>query len=522
MGTNDAKVVGEALAKVLPRTDRPWFRVSYLLRLNMLLLMPLMSSAIAGYDGSLMNGLQALPSWKRDFGNPQGHSLGAVNAAQSAGCVVVLPLVGMLADGLGRRWTLLIGAVVIILASVVQSVAVNLGMFIFSRALVGAGAITIIQPSPLLISELAYPTHRGILTALYWTFYYLGAILAAWSTYGLQKWNPDSHWAWRGPSILQGGLPVLQLLFWWYLPESPRWLIANCRYDEARSVLAKYHAGGDLQHALVDFEMIEITRAIELDAQSKDTKWSALFASVNRKRIFITVFIGFMSQWAGNSVVSYYLTLVLDSVGITNPDTQTLINGLLQLFNFGAAVMAAFLVNRLGRRTLFNWSGVGMAISFAIWTACSARFAIAGGESLGIAVIAFIFIYFFHYDIAYTPLVIAYATEILPYSIRSKGVSLSLAVIYSSLVLLSFLTPIALDAIQWRYYILFCCLLGVSVVVNWVLLPETRGRTLEEVADLFEDKKIAQDIQETKPEPANVDHVELVCDVKLQKGLGFP
>ncbi|KAF2845378.1 hexose transporter-like protein [Plenodomus tracheiphilus IPT5] len=514
MAAKDAKVVGEALAEVLPQTSKPWYRVPYLLSLNLLLLMPLMSSAVAGYDGSLMNGLQALPSWKRDFGNPQGHVLGAVNAAQSAGCVVALPIVGMLADNLGRRWTLLIGGMVVIMASIIQSVAVNLGMFIFSRALVGAGAITIIQPSPLLISELAYPTHRGILTALYWTFYYLGAILAAWSTYGLQKSNPDSHWAWRGPSILQGGLPTLQLIFWWYLPESPRWLIANGRYEEARSVLAKYHAGGDLQHPLINFEMIEITQAIELDARSKETKWSALFASVNRKRIFITVFLGIMSQWAGNGVVSYYLTLVLDSVGITNPDTQTLINGLLQVFNFAAAVMAAFLVDRLGRRTLFNWSGIGMTISFVIWTACSARFDISGTDSLGIAVIAFIFIYFFHYDIAYTPLVIAYPTEILPYSIRSKGISLSLAVIYSSLVLLSFVTPIALEAIEWRYYILFCCLLGVSVVVNWFMLPETRGRSLEEVNDLFEDTKIAQVAEQTKLGFGDVYHVEHVSDSK--------
>lgn len=161
----------------------------------------------------MMNGLQALPSWKRDFGNPKGYTLGAVNAAQSAGSIVVLPICGMLADKIGRKWTLLIGGITIIIASAIQAASINLGMFIFSRALVGAGAITIIQPSPLLITELAYPTQRGIYTALFWTNYYLGAIIAAWSTYGLQKNNPDSHWAWRGPSILQGGLPLLQLAF---------------------------------------------------------------------------------------------------------------------------------------------------------------------------------------------------------------------------------------------------------------------------------------------------------------------
>lgn len=111
-------------------------------------------------------------------------------------------------------------------------------------------------------------------------------------------------------------------------------------------------------------------------------------------------------------MVSYFLTLVLDTVGVTDPDTQTLINGLLQLFNFGAAVSAAFLVDRLGRRTLFLWSGFGMLISFVILTACSGVFNTTGNHSAGIAVIAFIFIYFFHYDIGYTPLLFGYTTEV--------------------------------------------------------------------------------------------------------------
>jgi MFS family permease len=208
------------------------------------------------------------------------------------------------------------------------------------------------------------------------------------------------------------------------------------------------------------------------------------------------------------------MTLVLDTVGIKNPDTQILINGLLQLFNFAAAVAAAFLVDRLGRRTLWNWSGIGMLISFIIWTVCSARFAVSGGNGLGIAVVVFIFIYFFHYDIAYTPLVFAYPTEILPYSIRSKGLSIDLAIVYSSLVVLSFVTPIALEAIAWRYYIVFCCVLAVSVVVNWFLLPETKGRSLEEISELFEDSNISAVTGDSKLEGGQVDIVEDISTAK--------
>lgn len=211
----------------------------------------------------------------------------------------------------------------------------------------------------------------------------------------------------------------------------------------------------------------------------------------------------------GNSVVSFYLTLVLDTVGVKDPDTQTLINGLLQLFNFVAAIIAAFLVDRLGRRTLWNWSGIGMLISFVIWTICSARFTIENSSGLGVAVIVFIFVYFFHYDLAYTPLVFAYPTEILQYSIRSKGLSLELGIVYGSLVVLSFVNPIALDAIGWRYYILFCCITAVSVVANWFLLPETKGRSLEEISELFDGQDVTGAAREaTKLECGDVSHID--------------
>lgn len=167
-------------------------------------------------------------------------------------------------------------------------------------------------------------------------------------------------------------------------------------------------------------------------------------------------------------MVSYYLTLVLDTIGITDPDTQTLINGLLQVFNFVAAGSAALLVDRIGRRPLFLWSALGMLISFIIWTACSAIVnGDDGNQAVGRAVIAFVFIFYFHYDIAYTPLLLGYPTEIFPYSIRSKGVTVELLAVYSSLIILAFVNPIALDRIGWRYYIFFCCFDVLVLVVTW-------------------------------------------------------
>jgi MFS family permease len=184
--------------------------------------------------------------------------------------------------------------------------------------------------------------------------------------------------------------------------------------------------------------------------------------------------------------VSYYLTLVLDTVGIKDPDTQTLINGLLQIFNFIAAGGAALLVDRLGRRTLFLWSAAGMLASFVIWTACSAVFDSTQANALGKTVIAFVFIFYFHYDIAYTPLLLGYPTEIFPYSIRSKGLTVELLSVYSSLIVLAFVNPIALDNIGWHYYIFFCCFDVLVLAVTWCAFPETKGYSLEEIAQVFD------------------------------------
>ncbi|GME77477.1 unnamed protein product [Ambrosiozyma monospora] len=492
-------VVGRALAPIIARDTVPWYKKRHLVLLNILLISPLLSSAAGGFDGSLMNGLQSLTTWKDEYDNPRGELLGFVNAALSFGCLMGAFVAGWSSDRWGRRTCLIAGSIGIIVCTVIQATAKGLPQLIVSRWLLGFASMFSGLPSPLLVTELAYPSHRGKLTALYNTFYYLGAILSSWACYGVSK--RLDKWGYMAPTLLQMAYPAIQLSLVWWLPESPRWYVSKDRYAEAKAVLTKFHAGGDESSELVNVEISEIVEAIEMEKQSKSTSWSELLKTPgNRKRTYIAVSFAIFAQWCGNAVISYYFTLVLDTIGYTSSDTQTLINGLLQLFNFGAAIFAAMMVDKLGRKVLLMWSSTGMLISYIIWTVMSQRFEVTQSKVYGQLVLAFIFIYFFHYDVAFTPLLISYCSEIFPYYLRSKGISIVNFVTQCALVIAQFCNSIAMDQLGWKYYIVFCVLDAVIVINIFFFYPETKGYSLEEIAEIFDGPNAAVDIEQANPE----------------------
>ncbi|KAH1913672.1 hypothetical protein KXW12_000445 [Aspergillus fumigatus] len=423
---------------------------------------------------AMMNGLQTLPQWRDTFGQPTGALLGFMNAvnpvAKEEGVVYwVCP-----ASDRGCR-------------AAVQAAAQNTPMFIVAGFLIGFATSFLSQPSPILVTELAYPTHRATATALYNTCFYLGAVLAAWSTFG--TFRLQSTWSWRIPSLLQQAIPAFQTAFVFWVPKSPRWLMANKKEEESRRILTKYHAGGDENSPLVEFELNEIAQALELEKASEHAPsyFELVRTGPNRHRTALAFLIAFFTQWNGCSVLSYYLALVLNTIGITAPAHQTLINGMLQIFNWIVAVCGgALLVDRVGRRSLFLVGTSGMLLSYIAWTVLNSEFAKTHDQRLGSAVLAFIFIYYFFYDISWTPLPVAYTAEIFPYTLRGRGMTINFVGTYFGLISGQFLNPIAMKDLSWRYYIVFCAILFVMVLAIYLWVPETKGRTLEEIAEVFD------------------------------------
>ncbi|KAF1961622.1 sugar transporter [Byssothecium circinans] len=480
--------ISDGLARVLPDDTRPWYQHSHLLYLNYFAISMGMLSAASGYDQSLMNGLQALPQWNNFMHHPRGAWLGFINAIQFATTAFSFPLSAYTCDRWGRKKGLLIGYAFLFLGAFLQAFGPNHVTFIIGRAFLGQPSAWWTCSAPLLVTELAYPTQRGFLTSLYNCGYYIGSTLVAWVTYGTRDYEDSYGWAWRIPSLLQIGIPVAVAPAVLLIPESPRYLISKDRVEKARATLTRFHAGGDETSPLVDFEMTEMLDTIQADTlAARTTTWLDLVRGKgNRHRAFISFTLGTFAQWNGVGVVSYYLPLVLKTAGVTGVTQQTLISGCLQIWNLLCAVGAAICVDKVGRRKLFLASSIGMLVSFILISALSGTFATSGNSAVGVAVIPMLFLYYGAYDIAFTPLLIAYPAEIWPYHLRARGIALTMISTVAALSFNTFINPIALDAIGWKYYVVFAVILVFVTGTIWFFYPETKGHTLEEMAVIFD------------------------------------
>lgn len=256
----------------------------------------------------------------------------------------------------------------------------------------------------------------------------------------------------------------------------------------------KFHAGNDEIRggALVDYELTEIKLAIQQERMfSEVTSYSDFFrTSANRKRLWILCWVGVFMQLSGNGLVSYYLGKVLTSIGIKSGDEQLIVNGELMVYNWGISlILALFVLNHLTRKAVFNTSVGGMLLCFTIWTVLSAINQQRDFEdkSSGKGVLAMIFFYYLFYNFSLNGYPFLYVTEIFPYSLRGKGLNIFTIVQYAVMIYNGFVNPIAMDVIEWKYYIVYCCILVVEFCICFFTFVETSGRTLEEVSEVFGD-----------------------------------
>ncbi|KAJ5684913.1 hypothetical protein N7536_007532 [Penicillium majusculum] len=473
--------------RLFPRVK--WWKQRNMRVLYFYILVLIATNTANGFDNSMMNGLQALSYWQGYFNHPKGPTLGLFNCVMSVGALAGLVILPYMLDRLGRRICLAFGSCFMLLGVALQSGSINFSMFIGARFILWFGDIIVICTAPLLITEISPAQDRAILVTISGATYHSGAFIAAWTTYGTLKIKND--WSWRAPSLIQGIFTLIMLAVVWWIPESPRYYVSKDQPEKALKMLAYYNAQGDESDEVVQLEFTEITTAIAMEKNGENSGSYVDFLRTpgNRKRLLIIISFGLFAQWSGNGLVSYYLNLLMDSIGIKDPNQQLLIKGALTSFNLATNLVFSFFVDKWGRRPILLISSAGMMVAFVVWTILSAKYYDHANSALGEFILVDRPLLLLTWR--RSGLIASYTTEIFPYSMRAKGYTIMEFAMYIALFLNQYVDPIALDNIHWRYYIFYCCFLAVEVVVIYFLYVETRYMPLEEITKIFDGEDIA-------------------------------
>jgi len=293
--------------------------------------------------------------------------------------------------------------------------------------------------------------------------------------------------AWRLPSGLQFMIPALVLATLYFIPESPRCLVSKGKSEKAKEILTRFHGEGDEESPLVQWELNIITQAITLEQESDRVSWRDLLSTPgNRHRTYIAVSLGITAQITPQGIIAYYFPLCLELAGITDSYVQAMINAFINVGAFGFSILSSCFVDYFGRRTIFMTSSVCMLVFWVIITALSAVVVETNNVNAGIGAIVLIFCFRYSFDIAYNPLLYSYPAEVFQYSHRAKGLALTLMCSFMSLFVETFVNPIGLANLGWRYYLVFIAILVLIVLNNYFFYPETKGNSLEEIARIFD------------------------------------
>ncbi|KAH8883737.1 lactose permease [Thozetella sp. PMI_491] len=489
----EVKVLSVELTDAIAK-DQPNYRSKRQIQLLLFMLFTTMNGCMSGYDGSVMSSVNAMNQFHDYFGvGKVGPQIGLIMAIYTAGQIVGSFFTGFALDTFGRRGGMVSGSLFIIVGAIVQSTSTSLAAFIAGRFIVGLGVPVVQTAAPTYIVEMAYPTWRGMAGGFYNVLgWYIGSNIASWSCYGTA--NIPNDWSWRIPHILQAVPAVFMVvLVYFVLPESPRWLWQKGKPDKARAILVKYHGNGREDSALVALECQEIQQSVEYGEEHDTTKWynyKILFSTrANIYRMYLIFLLVVFMQFTGGAVISYYLPSMMETVGMTDSKQQLLVNALNNIFSFVAGLAGATQVDRWGRRPLMLW---GIFLSGLVYIPINVLGGLAGGNistASGYAFIAMLYCYGMASSFCITPLQALYPAEILPNDIRAKGIAADkfVAAIFSFINL--YLTPIALKNIGWKAYTIFLVLHVVHWFMMYQVTVETKGRSLEEIEEIFNDRR---------------------------------
>jgi sugar porter (SP) family MFS transporter len=450
-----------------------------------------LNSAVNGYDLSLLGGLYIFPSFASDFPALQttaGDALvfALLQIGSICGCLFVAPVI----DNFGRRGGMLVGSLIIVIGAILEVATTNAAIFQVGRFLIGFGVVFVTTAAPTYVLEVSHPVFRGRATGFYNTGWNVGAVPASVLVFAFSYVSGSISW--RIPCVIQGVYSIIVFFGCFFMPESPRWLVAKGRTEEAIKFFVKYHANGNPNAEIVSKQMAEIEETLAEEKAQNAGSWMSLIDNkVGRYRIFLVICVAFFSQYAGNWIAGYFQSQVESYFGINDTHQKLLFNVITSVISFIFGLVGASLVDKVGRRTILLYGTLSYVLWYLLIIICLAVYGYDGTNpatgpiSAGIAAFVFLQIFAICYSLSWTPLNALYAVEVLSNSTRAKGMAFCQLTINAANVFQSYVLSYGLNTWEYKFFSFFLLFNTLAAVVIYFFFPETKGRTLEELEEIF-------------------------------------
>lgn len=434
-----------------------------------------------GYDTGVISG--ALIFIKRSFGLSTFEQGLAVSSVL-VGAAVLAITGGSLSDRFGRRKMLLITSLIFMAGAVVCAVAGSIQILIAGRVIVGMGIGLASSVVPLYISEIAPASARGWQVSLFQLAITVGILVAYMADY---FFAPSSGWRWMlGLAVVPGALLGAGML---YLPETPRYLARHGHFDLARGVLAKIRGTQD-----VDTEFLQIKAASQ--ELGKHGSLSDLLLPAIRPALVVGIGLAVFQQVTGINTIIYYAPYIIRTAGISSIQGSILATAGIGTVNVVMTLVSMWLIDRVGRRPLLLTGIAGMIVSLG---ALGSLFHLSakGGELAGLAVVT-LMVYVASFAISLGPIFWLLIAEIYPLKNRGLAAGLAAGANWAAnfAVSLTFLTLLHLLGPSWTFWLYGILALG-AWLFSYYLVPETKGRSLEEIEKIWQEKRELKQLTST-------------------------
>ncbi|KAI5844619.1 general substrate transporter [Morchella snyderi] len=443
-----------------------------------------------GYDQGVFAGLIGGDGFKNTFNNPDTTTIGTVTAIYEIGCFFGAIFSFWAGDRLGRKKSIWLGLFIMMVGTVLQTSAYNLGHMIVGRIVTGVGNGINTSTVPMYQAETTKARSRGRMISIEGWFITIGIVISYWITYATSKHsNPDIQF--RTPIVLQAVFGIVTMVMLIGLPESPRFLMAKDRREEALEVLA-YLDDEPIDSPNVQRQFKSISDALASEANSASggkIMFKDYFAGGKKqtfRRLCLAYGIQMMQQLTGINAVIFYSAYLLQNVLNIERELSLIIGGCTGLTFFVFTFIPILFIDSWGRRKPLIYGAAGQSVCMMFIAVLVKLSAVDGNDAAGVAAVIFVIVYIATYSgFAWVATPWLYPTEISELKFRSQATALATSANWLWNFVVVKITPLGIENLGWKFFLIWMCFNGAFVPIIYFLYPETAGKTLEELDSLF-------------------------------------